>query len=298
MPRFLMTALVVVGLTLLAGPATAAADTTKVRYGPFTVPAATSERPGTLERLRIGVRKPCRECFITKMTPNLTYADGSTANLSTGAMLHHVVLANQFRSDATCGSSWLGLAGERFFAAGNERTVAALPAGYGYRLRWWDSWNFIIELMNMRAAPQEVYVDVTFTHRPAWASLKRVRPVWLDIDQCGDSEYSIPAGFSDRHWDWNVNVPGDVVTMLGHVHGHGIAVEATNESRGGASICRSVAEPDPHDPHHVRAMSTCVGDPIASVSRGEVVRLHSEYHSPMEMHDVMGIMLAYIHPRG
>jgi hypothetical protein len=46
-----------------------------------------------------------------------------------------------------------------------------------------------------------------------------------------------------------VNVPGKVVAMFGHVHGHGIAVEATNESRGGASICRSVATLDPMDVH-------------------------------------------------
>ena len=232
------------------------------------------------------------------MRPNLTYADGSTANLATGAMLHHMVLANQFRRDATCGSSWLGLAGERFFASGNERTVASLPSGYGYRLRWWDSWNLLVDLMNMKPEAQVLYVDVTFTYRPSWASMKHVKPVWLDIDQCRDSEYWIPEGFSDTHWDWNVNVPGKIVAMLGHVHGHGIAVEATNESRSGASICRSRAMPDPDDAHHVRSMSTCTGDPVASVARGEVVRLHSEYDSPHAADDVMGIMMGYIQPTG
>src|SRR5829696_1489105 len=46
--------------------------------------------------------------------------------------------------------------------------------------------------------------------------------------------YSIPAGASDTHWDWNVNVPGNVVAMIGHVHKYGVSVEATNES-GAAS---------------------------------------------------------------
>jgi hypothetical protein len=58
--------------------------------------------------------------------------------------------------------------------------------------------------------------------------VKPLKPVWLDIDQRGDSEYSIPAGFSDTHWDWAVNVPGKVVAMFGHIHGHGVAVEATS----------------------------------------------------------------------
>jgi hypothetical protein len=211
-------------------------------------------------------------------------------------MLHHAVFTSQFRSDATCGSNWLGLAGERFFASGNERTTVAFPPGYGYRVRWYDSWNLLVDLMNHSTTAKSVYLQVTYTYRPSWESVKRVRPVWLDIDQCGDSEYSIPEGFSDRHWDWNVNVPGRVVTAVGHVHGHGIAVEATNESRGGESICRSEATPDPADTHHILAMSACSGDPLAVIGQGDVVRLHSEYQSSHAADDVMGIMLAYVNP--
>ena len=80
------------------------------------------------------------------------------------------------------------------------------------------------------------------------------------------------------------------------MHGHGVAVEATNESRGGASICRSTATLDPNDVHSVLAMSTCTGDPLAVVKSGEVVRLHSEYRSAHAADDVMGIMLGYINP--
>jgi hypothetical protein len=80
------------------------------------------------------------------------------------------------------------------------------------------------------------------------------------------------------------------------VHGHGIAVEATNESRGGASICRSVATLDPTDVHSVLAMSTCTGDPLVVIKSGEIVRLHSEYNSSHAANDVMGIMLGYINP--
>jgi hypothetical protein len=41
--------------------------------------------------------------------------------MDTGPMLHHVVYTSQLRSDATCRGTALGLAGERFFASGNER---------------------------------------------------------------------------------------------------------------------------------------------------------------------------------
>jgi hypothetical protein len=38
-----------------------------------------------------------------------------------------------------------------------------------------------------------------------------------------------------------------------------------------------------------------VQDPLAILSRGDVVRLHSEYNSTHAADDVMGIMLGYIH---
>jgi hypothetical protein len=298
---------VVVGLAvamLLVGfgsaqPAQAATSTKVVRYGPFTIPAATTDTdPGMVHnKLMFGVARPCIDCHITAFTPNLVYADGTRADMETGPMLHHMVLTSQWRPDATCAGSWLGLAGERFFASGNERTAIDFPAGYGYRVRYYDSWNLLVDLMNhSTASSQTVYVQVTFTIRPSWESVKRLKPVWLDIDQCGDSEYSIPAGYSDTHSNWKVNVPGKVVAMLGHVHGHGIAVEATNESQGGKSICRSTATLDPNDVHSVLEMSTCVGDPLAVLQRDDIVRLHSEYNSTHPADDVMGIMLGYIHP--
>ena len=275
--------------------AVAAESTRVVRYGPFTIPAATEAGPGRIEnQLRLAVQRPCIDCYITSFTPNLVYPDGTRADMSTGAMLHHTVLASQFRRDATCGSNWLGLLGERFFASGDERTVATFPSGYGYRVRWYDSWNMIADLMNMSASARTVYIQVAYTIRPSWESVRSLKPVWLDVDQCGDSEYSIPAGESDTHWDWSVNVPGRVVTMLGHVHGHGVRVEATNESQGGVSICNSTATLSP-DKHHVLSMSTCSGNPLAVVRSGERVRLHSVYDSSHPADDVMGIMLGYIH---
>jgi len=295
----LAVAMVLVGFGS-AQPAQAATSTKTVRYGPFTIPAATSDTEAAMihNKLVFGVTRPCVDCYITSFTPDLVYGDGTRATMDSGAMLHHMVLTSQWRSDATCSGSWLGLAGERFFASGNERTKVAFPAGYGYRVRYYDSWNLLVDLMNhSTASSQTVYVQVTFTIRPSWESVARLKPVWLDIDQCGDSEYSIPAGYSDTHRDWKVNVPGKVVAMIGHVHGHGIAVEATNESQGGQSICRSEATLDPNDVHSVLAMSTCTGDPsLATIRQGDIVRLHSEYNSTHPADDVMGIMLGYINP--
>jgi hypothetical protein len=300
MKRYALAAGLVIAVVFLASAQIAAATTyTKtVRYGPYTIPAATDAGPGMIpNKLQFAVSRPCLDCFITGFKPDLVYADGTRATMETGPMLHHFVLTSQFRGDATCGGSWLGLAGERFFGSGNERTAIAFPAGYGYRVRWYDSWNLLVDLMNhSMATDATVYVQVTYTYRPSWESVKRLKPVWLDIDQCGDSEYSIPAGFSDTHWDWTVNVPGKVTAAIGHLHGHGVAVEATNESEGGTSICKSVATLDPADVHSVISMSTCAGDPLAVIHQRQVVRLHSMYQSSHAADDVMGIMLMYVNP--
>jgi hypothetical protein len=303
-PRRLGVATIATGAVLLALGSTASAATKTVRYGPYTIPGGTHDAPGMIHnRLSFAVQRPCVDCHITSFKPDLVYADGTRANLDTGPMLHHFVLTSQFRRDATCGGSWLGLAGERFFASGNERTVLNLPAGYGYRVRWYDSWNLLVDLMNHMEGSKTVYVQVTYTYRASWESVKPVRPVWLDIDQCGDSEYWIPAGFSDTHWDWNVNVPGDVMAAIGHLHGDGVAIEATNETlqetnpdHTGAVICRSNATLDPNDVHNVLSMSSCTGTPLATVKQGNLVRLHSMYQSSHEADDVMGIMLLYIRP--
>ena len=42
-------------------------------------------------------------------------------------------------------------------------------------------------------------------------------------------------------------------------------------------------------------MSTCRGNPLATIHTGQKVRLHSIYNSPEARDDVMGIMIAYIH---
>jgi len=118
----LVTVVVLMGVTAVIAAAPAeAAPTQTVRYGPFTIPAASGDVPGTLERVRFGVAKPCQgqDCYITGFKPNLIYPDGSTANVGyvdgmhTGVMLHHALFTNQWRPDATCGTSrtlW-GLAG-------------------------------------------------------------------------------------------------------------------------------------------------------------------------------------------
>lgn len=280
-----------------------------MRYGPLQLPPYRGDDGGhgghdgqMVSYVNPAYAMPCQNCYITGFQPDLVYADGSMANHDTGAMLHHLVLFDRSKKDATCGARGVGLlTGQRVFAAGNERTGAHLPPGYGYHLGA-TPLAAVTELMNMSAQPQQVYV----TMRVSWvdahdAHLKDVTPVWLDINNCGNSQYPVPAGPSHRTWTWKSTMAGDIVAVGGHVHDHGISITLSDATRN-ETICTSLAgygSGSPamaqHDMGHVESMSTCVGDPLATVAKGDDLAIDSFYDAPMPDDTVMGIMIAYLH---
>jgi hypothetical protein len=300
-----------------AAPARAAqtgAVTKEIRYGPFTIDPAPENPDGThghahLPGANLNVAKPCTNCFITGMKPDLEFADGTRAGYSSNVMLHHMVLFNQEsgRTDATCPTG-LGSLGQRFFASGDERTVTAFPDNFGYKVGANSSWANVWELSSMSEKPETVYFSVTFTYVPASTpGMKDVEPVWMDIDQCGDSHVSIPAGRSSQTWVWNVNRPGPMLTVGGHVHDYGINLLVRNDTTGQV-ICDSRAsfgtDPlyiDHHGFKHISKMSTCGGpgmQPIAQLKSGDRVRITSTYDSPNPIPDAMGIAVAYMDRSG
>ena len=86
-------------------------------------------------------------------------------------------------------------------------------------------------------------IEVVFQYRIASGGAES-KPLWLDIDGCGDSEYTTPVGYNDATVDWASNVSGRMIGMSrpparrGHHQpvavprttvptlGHGIAVSA------------------------------------------------------------------------
>jgi hypothetical protein len=287
-------------LPLLAAPdANAAVVTKAVNYGPFTIPAGSGDPHDHMamgamsNKVLTNVAKPCSNCTIVAARPDLVYADGRSANLDSGPMLHHTVFSakGSGKVDSTCAGTQLGSLGERFFASGNERTpfdVKSVP--YGYKVGKSDTWNMVVDLMNWQTSPKTVSVRVTYVYATGAdaTARKALRPVWLDVGPCGSSEIAVPNGSSETNADWSVNVPGKVIAAGGHVHDHGVYVEATNETRGGASICKSVAgygeSPGyvtPDGRKHVSSMSMCLDDPpVTTLSSGEIVRLHAVYNVP------------------
>ena len=84
------------------GGAQGAQQTADVRYGPILVPAAVGEHPGEFAAVVPAMPMPCTNCFLTATQVDMVFEDGRSANLDNGLMLHHIVVFNTGRPDATC----------------------------------------------------------------------------------------------------------------------------------------------------------------------------------------------------
>src|SRR4029453_12579196 len=112
------------------------------------------------------ITPPCTNCAITDIVPDLVDAStGASVNLRTGPILHHVVVLNPGKTDAVCPGGLPGFWGDRFFAAGNERTHLRLPQNFGY---WNDNstWRMIYHLVNKSASPKTVNIQIIYRWRP------------------------------------------------------------------------------------------------------------------------------------
>jgi hypothetical protein len=247
---------------------------------------------GSMQDFMLPAQKPCGDCYIVGMTPNLVYPNGKIANYNTGAMLHHYVMFNNSAHDVSC-PGW----GQRAFGSGNERTPFVLPAGYGLPVKSTDNWSMLLELMNTSMHTQNVAVQVTYYTMPASAHLRAVTPLWLDERECGASDYPIPAGHSDAVWNYKVpaTAAGDIVAIGGHQHDYGTHISLTNTTSH-TLICNSRAGYGDIAAYekNIDYMSGCIGNPVATIHAGDNLRLDSYYNSPVAENGVMGIMMAYV----
>ena len=294
-----------------------AAQSSTTRYGPYNLtppppnPDGSHGHAHTGNQFQLGIQKPCNNCYITGMQADLVDANGNSVGVSDNVMLHHMVLFNQNdgRTDATC--QWGvpfplgGLFGQRFFASGDERTPLDAPPGYGYRVGN-GTFNMIYELMTMSSTQETVYIEMSWDWVPEAqaGNMVDLEPVWMDVDQCGFSEVAVPAGPSTKSWTWNVNRPGKIVGIGGHVHSGGINIDIRNETTG-RRICDSRAgygETPMYVDHHgeewLSSMSFCGGaaDPAfdASVATNDRVTITGHYNQPEPVDDQMAIVIAYI----
>ena len=184
--------------------------------------------------------KPQVDGYITRIQPDLIYANGKVPRVDI-LHLHHGVWASLGLSDVTSAS----LPAERFFAAGEEKTIFTIPKGYGYPYKASSIWVMNHMIHNLITQPAQVYLTYTIDFIPATSpsaqTIRPVKPVWMDVrngevypvfdvhkgaGKHGRFTYPTqarnPYGNGARKNEWTVARDGVLVATAGHLHPGGL----------------------------------------------------------------------------
>jgi hypothetical protein len=184
-----------------------------------------SGEAGTMSSIATMMQKPCSgTCGLVTAQAGLEYANGTVADNSNGAWLHHIVLitGGAGHSDGTCPGMGVGMIGERTFSSGNERTPTAFgdvlsnKVKSAFPLAPTDVFSAQLELMNLNTEVKNVYLTIDFEFIPGGlpAGFKRARAMWLDITGCGISSVNPPWGKKAFKLDsrkWTVGYTGQML---------------------------------------------------------------------------------------
>ncbi len=138
-------------------------------YGPIAV------KPGQNDVLiePVKIEKPLRDGYITRFKPDLVRADGAVPPIEQ-VHLHH--------------GTWLSVpdyGSGPFFAAGEEKTIAPFPKGYGMPIKASDQWLLLYMVHSAVQQPMEVYItyDIDFIPKAKGEALglKSAYPLWFDV---------------------------------------------------------------------------------------------------------------------
>jgi hypothetical protein len=139
-------------------------------FGPILV------KPGQNDVLvePITIEKPAYDGYITRFKPDLVRADGSVPPIEQ-VHLHH--------------GTWLSFPDYGlgpFFAAGEEKTIAPFPRGYGMPVKATDQWLLLYMVHSAIATPMEVFITYEIDYvakkvaKNKW-NMKPAYPVWNDV---------------------------------------------------------------------------------------------------------------------
>ena len=156
-------------------------------YGPLIV------KPGQMDVLigPITIEKPVQDGYITRFKPNMTHTDGSVPPVHE-MHLHH--------------ATWLALTNSYgsgpFFAAGEEKTIAPFPKGYGMPIKATDQWQLLYMVHSAVQTPKEVFItyEIDFVPEgtPAAADIKPALPLWLDVRPSAYPVFNVQRKYGDE----------------------------------------------------------------------------------------------------
>ena len=261
------------------------------------------------------IPKPSVDGFIVRIAPNLRFADGTIPGVDV-VHLHHGVWLNVSAGDATNP----GLP-ERFFAAGEEKTTTALPAGYGYTFHATDKWVVNYMIHNLYPIKRQVWItyDIDFipADSPAAANIISARPVWTDVQNGSiypvfdvikgsgeNGQYTYPTDAADPYGtgpiknQWTADRDGVLLATAGHLHPGGLHNDLWLTRDGKTThLFQSVAnyyEPAGAVSWDVSMTATPDGWRV-QVKAGDVLSTTATYDSARaSWYESMGIMVAWM----
>jgi hypothetical protein len=138
-------------------------------YGPIVVqPGANTTYPDVKR-----IEKPYYDGYMTRIEPNLVFADGTSPDMDE-MHLHH--------------ATWLSYpeyGNGPWFAAGEEKTIAQFPAGYGMPVRATDIWYMVHMIHNETPQAATLWITYDIDYVPAEygeeLDMKPIKPFWLDV---------------------------------------------------------------------------------------------------------------------
>ena len=169
-----------------------ACERLRFSYGPIAIKPGQNDVSIT----PLTIEKPSRDGYITRIRPDLVRADGTVPPVEQ-IHLHH--------------GTWLSVpdyGNGPFFAAGEEKTVAPLPRGYGMPVKASDQWLLLYMVHSAVPQTMETYIvyDVDFIPQDKAEELgmKSAYPLWLDVRPSGYPVFNTQRRFGgkDKRCTW------------------------------------------------------------------------------------------------
>lgn len=155
--------------------------------------------------------------WLVTYDPSLVDAAGAALP---GGLLHHAGLWNAARSDFLCPNKE-----EHIFGAGSELAAWPQVPGYGYPVQ--QGTKVRVSVMFANATPvsySDAYFELRIAYRTSASGatpLKNVYPMWMNVEECGDSSYTLEPGKSTTAARFTVRYPGALLAVGGHLHDYG-----------------------------------------------------------------------------
>ncbi len=276
--------------------------------------------PGTIP-------EPAGDGWVVRIAPNLHLEDGSIPGVDV-IHLHHGVWLNGSARDATSNLP------QRFFAAGEEKTTLAFPAGYGYQFHAGDKWFLNYMIHNLWPTDTKVWItyDIDFipADSPAAVGIQAARPIWTDVENGGiypvfdvlkgsghDGKYTFPDDATDPYGtapaknQWTVDRDGILLQTAGHLHPGGLHTDIWLQ-RAGATAPADHAKVGAKDTAHLFESDAHYWEPAGAVSwdvamtatqdtwrvavkKGDVLSTSATYDSARaSWYESMGIMVVWM----